>query len=124
MQILAVCGNHTEVIPLSEYHGGFSCDDCRSLTSSQTKFSERTAHVVTCACRRGDRLRRRAAAALIQINTGAPCNLTCDLFQEMFQAAVPPSVSSADGLLRFLVRGIAVLADQRLRVLLNRLFHL
>src|SRR6516162_4558488 len=51
-------------------------------------------------------------------------NLARDLLQEAFQAAIAPSVSIADSLLRFLISGIAVLADQLLRVFPNRLFHL
>jgi hypothetical protein len=43
-------------------------------------------------------------------------NLARDLFQKAFQAAIAPSVSIADSLLRFLISGIAVLADQLLRV--------
>jgi hypothetical protein len=54
----------------------------------------------------------------------APGNFARDLFQEAFQTAIAPSVSIAYGLLRFLMSGIAVLADQFLRVLPNRLFHL
>src|SRR6516165_774135 len=51
-------------------------------------------------------------------------NLARDLLQEAFQAAIAPSVSIADSLLRFLISGIAVFADQLLRVFPNRLFHL
>jgi hypothetical protein len=54
----------------------------------------------------------------------APGNFAGDLFHEAFQTAIAPSVSIADGLLRFLMSGIAVFADQFLRVFPNRLFHL